>query len=515
MALLKLNVFHWHLTDDQGWRLPVAKHPELTRGQDAYTRDEIRHVVEYARAKGITVVPEIDLPGHTRALLASHPELSCRGKPLPIPDTWGVFDDVLCVGNPDTQKLVDDVLDEVAALFPGPYLHIGGDEVPTTRWDACPKCQALGLHPQTHFLAQVTAKVRSLGKRAIAWDEVLEHQPPSDLVVMAWRSVDKANEAIAKGHDVVLVPYQVLYLDRPQSPYEDGTVRTETITAFEPPASPRVLGLQAALWTEHVTTMKRAEQQLFPRLLAAAALAWGSKDADLAAAREHLTARGVASFVDPPLGLEPRRAFIDGGTVTLTARERPITYQLGCSGEWLTYERPISVTTTTELCARAGSSGTARGLVVVEPPSPAAQDARPGPPGVRYEYFEGSWTTLPDFDRLGAPVRSGASATLVPDGVREQSWALRADGLFQANQTKVYRFTLTSDDGSRLVIDGRLVVDNDGLHAPRARSGGVALEKGLHRVRVELFQRGGGYRLELTPSDLRQELEAAPPRASP
>ncbi len=506
MALLKLNVFHWHLTDDQGWRLPVAKHPELTRNQEHYSRDEIRHLVDYARARGITIVPEIDMPGHMRALLAVHPELSCRGVQLPVPTTWGIFEDVLCAGNPKTYELVDDILDETAALFPGPYIHLGGDEVPTTRWDACPKCSALGIHPQTHFLAHVTQKVRSLGRRPIAWDEVLDHQPPSDLVIMAWRSVHKIDAAIAAGHDVIIVPNQIFYLDRPQTPGVDENVRIEGIIAYEPPASPHVLGVEAALWTEHVSTRDRAERQLFPRLFAVADLAWsppGPRRSDFSAARAVLDARGVASFIDPPQGLEPRRAFIDAGTVTLTALEKPITYQLGCSGPWLRYSEPIAISQTTELCARAGNSDPARGLVVVEPPSPHV-DAKPGPPGVHFQYFEGTFTALPDFDRLGAPARSGTSATLIPDGVRETAWALRADGLFEAPTTRVYRFTLESDDGSRLTIDGRLVVDNDGLHAPLVRSGEIALEKGWHRARVEFFQKRGGYTLELSPFDLRQ-----------
>jgi hexosaminidase len=511
MALLKLNVFHWHLTDDQGWRLPIAKHPELTAGQQAYSRDDIVRVVAYAKERHITVVPEIDLPGHTRALLASHPELSCRGKPLAIPTTWGVFDDVLCAGNPDTYALVDDILEETAALFPGPYLHLGGDEVPTRRWDECPKCRALGVPDvQAYFLARAAAKVKSLGKRAIGWDEVLDHQAPGELVVMAWRNLDAGKRALAAKHDTILVPYELAYLDQPQSPYDDGAIRTEAIAAFEPPYDPHLLGVQANLWTEHVTTMKRAEAQLFPRLFAIADVAWSSAAARkanplsgrLAHGRDLLDTAGVTSFVDPPLGLEPCKAFLDGGVLELRSPSGEIRYELSPDADVTRssprYEKPLAISSTTEISARvflgAQASPIARGRIFVEPPLPALPDEPEAE--WRYALFAGNFRALPDFELL-SPLSTGTSKTLVPEGVPDYDWALRAERLMDVTQTRVHRFTVTSDDGARLYVDNRLVIDNDGLHGPRARSGEIALAHGVHRFRVEFFQRGGEYKLEL------------------
>lgn len=512
MAMLKLNVFHWHLTDDQGWRLPVKGHPELVT-PPGYSRGDIARVVAHAKSRHITVVPEIDMPGHMRALLASHPELSCRGKPLELPTAPGIYEDVLCAGNPDTYSLIDAVLEDVAAQFPGPWLHLGGDEVPTARWDECPKCRALGLNPQTHFLAHVAAKVRSLGKRPVGWDEVLDHQAPSDLVVMAWRREAK----VSPEHDTVLVPYDVMYLDRSQNPYEDALVTWEKIAAYAPPDHPRALGVEAALWTEYVPDLRRAEVALFPRLLAVADVAWSSPAARasnpfadrLGRGLDLLDSRHVSWFLGPPLGLEPRRAFIDGGSVVLGGTPGVIHYTLDGSEptrDSPRYEGPIAIDRSVEIVARSflgdRASPLARGRVFIEPPLPAvAADA--GSPGVRYSYFEARFDLLPDFDTL-VPTRSGVSSTLVPADVRAKEWALFAEGWFLAPAAGVFAFTLTSDDGSRLLVDGRTVIENDGLHVARARRGEVALAAGSHLFRIEFFQRGGGYRLELQPFTLQR-----------
>ena len=225
MAMYKLNRFHWHLTDDQGWRIEILSYPLLTQvgawregtmvGHDFssndhiryggfYTQDEIREVVDYAAARGITVVPEIDLPGHMLAALAAYPELGCSGGPYATWTRWGVSDQVLCVGRESTFRFLEAVLAEVAELFPGPYIHIGGDECPKGAWEQCPDCQAkireLGLGGDARFSAEqrlqnyVTRRIQtylaSLGKQTIGWDEILEGDPVPGAVVMSWRGTD-------------------------------------------------------------------------------------------------------------------------------------------------------------------------------------------------------------------------------------------------------------------------------------------------------------------------------------
>jgi hexosaminidase len=471
MAKWKLNVFHWHLTDDQGWRLPVAKHPELTSTGPAYTADEIRHLVAFAALRHITVVPEIDMPGHMRALLAVHPELSCRGKPLPLPTTYGVFEDVLCIGTPATYALVGDVLDTVEQLFPGPYLHLGGDEAPTARWREHAKDKGL---TQRDFLKKVLARVH---KRVIGWDEVLEQDAPKDVIVMRWRS----SEPVA-GHEFVMNPLSLTYLSEP-------SIRWEDIAAWEPP--PGALGVQAAMWTEDVHDMSELEPLLFPRLLALADVAWSQTRAPLgprlAAARAQLV--GVAYDIEAPHGLEPQRAFVDGGVLTLTRPDMfpdaEIRYSVDGGAPSLKYERPISVMKTTDFVAQLfvdGRSGhVARGRYVVEPAR-----APGGCRNARFRYFED-----------GKLVREGAVTTLVPAGVRAQNWSLSVSGSFTASATGIYRFDLTSDDGSQLFIGDALLIDNGGDHAPRLRSGEIALQKGCHPLRLEMTQHGGAYTLSL------------------
>jgi hexosaminidase len=479
MAQWKLNVFHWHLTDDQGFRLPVAKHPELTSTGPAYTAAEIHDVVAYAAARHITVVPEIDLPGHTRAVLAVHPELSCRKQPLPLPTTYGVFDDVLCIGNPDTYALVGDVIAAAEELFPGPYLHLGGDEVPPTRWRECPRCKS--LH-QSDFLARVRPLVH---KRLIGWDEVLEQGAPKDMIIMAWRDGDPATKALVAGHPVILNPMRLTYLSEPY-------IRWEQIDAIDPPAG--LLGLQAAVWTEDLHTFSELEPILFPRLLAIADVAWGPQKRPplgprLAEARRLLA---VAYDIEAPHGLDPQHAFIDAGTLTLTAPEMfsdaEIQYALDGGTPSQRYTGPISVTRTTDFTAQlvVGNrrGDIVRGRYVVAPPRPAGACAAP-----RFTYSE-----------AGKRVRTGALTTLIPRGVRDFDWELAVTGTFKASADGVYRFDLKSDDGSRLFIGDELLIDNGGDHAPRLRSGEIALSAGCHPLKLDFTQHGGAYSLSLDVS---------------
>ena len=336
MAIHKLNRFHWHLTDDQGWRIEIKKYPELTqkgsvRKETAvgywrsnqkniydktpygegmwYTQDQIREVVDYAAAKGITVIPEIDLPGHMVAALATYPELGCTGGPYDVRTGWGIAKEVLCVGKESTFEFLENVLDEVCALFPSEYIHIGGDECPKDSWKSCPACQAkiqeLGLknddkHTAEHYLqSYVTKRIEEYlagkGKKIIGWDEILEGELAPNATVMSWRGVKGGHQAVKLGHDVIMTPNKFMYLDYYQS--EDrsaeplaigGFLPIEKVYSFEPytedmseEEKAHILGVQANLWTEYIGENWHLEYMLLPRMSALSEVQWcqsGSKD---------------------------------------------------------------------------------------------------------------------------------------------------------------------------------------------------------------------------------------------
>ena len=323
MAIHKLNRFHWHLTDDQGWRIEIKKYPELTAVGSIrkatvvrkewgtydgtpyggfYTQDEIRDVVKYAADRGVTVIPEIDLPGHMLAALTAYPELGCTGGPYEVWGRWGVADDVLCPGREKTFEFLEGVLTEVMELFPSEYIHIGGDECPKVRWEKCPRCQAkirqLGLkddgeHTAEHYLqSYVTDRIGKFlaqhGRRIIGWDEILEGRAPSDAVVMSWRGSEGGIAAAKLGHDVIMTPNSHFYFDYYQSLDTDaepfgigGYIPMEQVYSYDP-AFPEltpeqqkhILGVQANLWTEYVLSDEHLEYMLLPRLAALSEVQW-------------------------------------------------------------------------------------------------------------------------------------------------------------------------------------------------------------------------------------------------
>jgi hexosaminidase len=318
LAMHKVNTFHWHLTEDQGWRIDIRRFPKLaeiaawrdgtwkhrTDGEEDprryggyYTQDEIREVVEYARDRFITVVPEIEMPGHSQAALAAYPELSCTGGPHEVWTKWGISKEVYCAGNDETFEFLEGVLEEVIDLFPSEYIHIGGDECPKDRWKECPKCQARiakeGLADehelQSWFIRRIERFVNSRGRRIIGWDEILEGGLAPKAAVMSWRGTAGGIEAARSGHWVVMTPNGQTYFNYKQTrdlkgPGHDTYLPLQKVYAFEPteglsPAEAGyVLGAQACLWTEYVPTPEDAEYLLFPRLCAIAEVEWSPSD---------------------------------------------------------------------------------------------------------------------------------------------------------------------------------------------------------------------------------------------
>ena len=326
MAIHKFNTFHWHLTEDQGWRIEIKKYPKLTevgsvrketlvghygsKSYDGtpsggfYTQDDIKEIVAYAADRFITVVPEIEMPGHALAALAAYPELGCTGGPYEVGTTWGVFDDVYCAGKEETYAFLQDVLSEVIPLFPGEYFHIGGDECPKTRWQKCPLCKQKmkdeGLRTehelQSYFVQRMEKYLNENGKKLIGWDEILEGGLAPNAAVMSWRGEQGGITAAKERHFVVMTPGEYCYLDHYQADPKNeplaigGFLPLKKVYSYEPvpvslteEESKFVLGAQGNVWTEYMKTPEQVEYMVYPRAAALAEVIWspkGTKDFD-------------------------------------------------------------------------------------------------------------------------------------------------------------------------------------------------------------------------------------------
>jgi hexosaminidase len=375
LAQYKMNVYHWHLTEDHGWRIEIKQYPRLTsvaawraqtvvsnydrslEGMDGtpyggfYTQDEIRDIVRYAEARHVTVIPEIELPGHTLAVLAAYPELACGDNPGPfkVAETWGIYEDVFCAGKEETFTFLENVLTEVMELFPSPYIHIGGDECPKARWKACPYCQRRirdnrlkdEFELQSYFVKRIARFVEAKGRRIIGWDEILEGGLAPGATVMNWRDISEGVKAAQQGHDVIMAPNGHLYFDylqgeRPQEPLAIGWGfnPTEHVYAYEPtppeltPAQRKhIIGVEAPLWTEHMDTHRKVEYMLLPRLMALAEIGWtpaARKDLrDFTQERlplhlARLDSTDTVYRVPEPIGI--RNETLQGGDFTFTLR---------------------------------------------------------------------------------------------------------------------------------------------------------------------------------------------------
>ena len=328
LALHKINTFHWHLTDDQGWRIEIKRYPELTqtgamRKQTLvgryrtskeydgtpyggyFTQDEIRDVVKYATERYITVIPEIEMPGHAVAALATYPKLGCTGGPYEVRTTWGISEDVFCAGSEETFEFIENVLTEVLELFPSEYIHIGGDECPKVRWKACPKCQrriseeglANETELQSYFMKRIERWLNGHGRKIIGWDEILQGGITRSATIMSWRGTKGGIAAAALGNRVIMSPNTYCYIDYYQTegreaagePLANGrrSVTMEKLYSFEPleglteEQGGFIAGVQVNLWTEYIKTFDHAQRMLLPRLAALSEVGWSDRTRDL------------------------------------------------------------------------------------------------------------------------------------------------------------------------------------------------------------------------------------------
>ena len=322
LAMYKMNTFHWHLTEDQGWRIEIKKYPKLTevgawrkgsmvghyneqkfddkRYGGFYTQEEIKEIVAYAKQRHITIVPEIEMPGHSQAALAAYPEYSCTGGPFEVAKQWGVLEDVYCPKE-ETFEFLENILTEVLALFPSQYIHIGGDECPKTRWKNCSHCQTLMLKEglkdehelQSYFIQRIEKFVNKKGRKIIGWDEILEGGLAPNAAVMSWRGTEGGIAAAKQKHFVVMTPGSHCYFDHYQGEPKNeplaigGYTTVEKVYSFNP--TPKelneeeakyILGAQANVWTEYMEDTKKVEYMVFPRIMALSEVLWGTSNPD-------------------------------------------------------------------------------------------------------------------------------------------------------------------------------------------------------------------------------------------
>ncbi len=451
LAMFKINTFHWHLTEDQAWRIEIKKYPKLTEigakrvegdgstyGTFFYTQEQVKEIVAYAKERFIEVIPEIELPGHGVAVLAAYPEFSCTGKPIEVRNIWGVANDVYCAGNDSVFQFLTDVIEEVIPLFESEYFHIGGDECPKIRWEKCPKCQArikeLGLKSdkehtaeerlQSYFVQRMEKVLLKHNKKMIGWDEILEGGLAPSAAVMSWRGEDGGIAAANMGHDVIMTPGAWLYVDKYQGDSKNlpvtigGLLTLSKVYGYEPvPAKiaedkkHHILGAQANMWNEYNYTTSDMDYDIYPRLIALAEVTWSQparkKYADFERRinnqRVRLDMHGIGYYIPLP---EQKNApscdfvaFTDAATLEFKSTE-PVKFVYTTDGSEPTlsstvYDKPLTFKENTTLKIRSvlisDKMSEVRTITIEkQTPAPAVQKQAGEKSGLKAEYFKGA-----------------------------------------------------------------------------------------------------------------------------
>lgn len=582
LAQYKLNTFHWHLTEDQGWRIEIKKYPKLTevggyRAQTLvgnyhdrfpqlfdgmpyggfYTQEEVKEVVAYAQSRFINVIPEIEMPGHSMAALAAYPELACGDNPGPFKaaEKWGVFEDVYCAGKEQTFTFLEDVLTEVMALFPGKYIHIGGDESPKARWKVCKYCQKRirdnklkdEHHLQSYFIQRMEKFLNSKGRQIIGWDEILEGGLAPNATVMSWRNADGGIMAAKQNHDAIMTTSNFLYFDHAQGKSNQeplsigGNTSLAEVYSYNPTPlnltlaqQNRIIGVQANVWTEYMTNTAKVEYMILPRIYALSEIAWtplNRKDwtnfSNIRVA-EHLGRLDQTQTlyrVPTAIGAKDTTLLGESFTFELKApvKGAKIYYTLdGYTPDATTnlYSSPFTVPVNlngqrilkTRVITPSGKQSPVSTTILSNPtPLPAVINAS-NLPGVIAYFIPGDFGFTKEPDTLKATEKSVVTNfSLAKFRTKARTYGLHFEGFIQVLEDGVYTFTTTSDDGSALWIDNQLVVDNDDKHASFTLSGGVKLLKGFHKLQVRYFQAGGGSEfrvLMMGPNGVRSEIPA-------
>src|SRR5215469_3019010 len=557
LAQYKINTFHWHLTDDQGWRIEIKKYPRLTeigsrpsqfmKGSDLesylsdeppyggyYTQDQIKDIVAYAKARFITIIPEIEMPGHSQAAIAAYPELACSFTQPGADGASELLGHIFCP-KPETFTFLENVLSEVISLFPGPYIHIGGDEVPRDEWRQSTEAQAIikreGLKSedelQSFFVKHIEKFLNSKGRRMIGWDEILEGGLAPNATVMSWRGQNGGIQAAQQKHDVIMSPTDFCYLDYNQGdpkrepPSIGGYLPLAKVFSYDPvpkeltPEEQKlILGVQGNIWSEYISTPEHLEYMLFPRLLALAEVAWspleGKSYGDfrrrLPYQLDRLERQGVNYRIPEPDGLNDfYTATQDHATVEL----RPVTpgsriyYTLDGSlpnDHSRRYQSPFEIPmaendkTVLDLVVvtPGGRRSIAYGATFLRRPYVDAVSNNVSQPGLTYTVFDGNFVSARDLEEGVQTTRGTTSSLDLQQFGHEQKYGLEFDGYVRVPSDGFYEFSVESDDGAILQIDDEVVVDNDGSHGPRSASGHIPLRQGFHKLQLRYFQAEGG-----------------------
>ena len=558
MAAYKLNNFHWHLTDDQGWRIEIKKYPRLTsigsrRAQTLiggyydrtpqqfdntpygsyYTQDEIRDVVKYAADRYINIVPEIEMPGHSLAALAAYPELGCDStKIYKVAETWGVFTDVYCPSE-KTFAFLEDVLTEVIDLFPSKYIHIGGDEVPKDAWKQSAFCQALikklnlkdENELQSYFTQRIEKFVNSKGRSIIGWDEILEGGLSPHATVMSWRGEEGGIAAAQQNHDVVMTPInQGMYISTPEEKLKDHAGQYVTLqktysynptpAALTPEQQKYIIGVQACMWAENLNSELKAEHLLLPRMLAMAEVGWtqlANKNyddfADIRLPR-HLAMfdkAGLEYYVPGAIGTKDTIMFGDHLNVNLkpSVTGAKVYYTIdGTTPDKISieYTTPITYNIPVDqyrelkaivITPSGNRSQVTRAIAYNTAPLKAVVYNGSGM-GLKYKLFKGNFNNIAELDNA-VVIDSGIVQDLDVSVFKQKSpqFGVIYTGFFRVSADGDYGFSTQSANGSVLLIDDQIVVDNDGKHRLYEQGGVVPLQKGFHKLTLKYFNTAG------------------------
>lgn len=583
LAMYKMNTFHWHLTDDQGWRIEIKKYPKLTeiggmRAQTLignyhdrfpqqfdgtphggfYTQDEAREIVRYAASKYINVIPEIDMPGHMLAAIAAYPGLSCNPKKTyKTAETWGVFNDVLCPSE-YTIGFMQDVLSEIIDIFPSKYIHIGGDEVPKSAWKNSKYCQQLikkfrlkneqGL--QSWFIHRMEKFINEKGRVMIGWDEILQGGLAPNAVVMSWRGETGGLAAARQNHKVIMAPQtEGLYLNHSEArsdkePLSIGgyapitkAYRYDPVAKLNADQQKWVKGIQANLWTEYIGTEEKLQYMILPRLLAAAESGWTLPNRKnftdftqnrLPVQLSRLEKQRWNFRVPEPIGINDTTIFAASQKITLKVPvlggkiyytvdgyaprntdilyKNPFVVQVP-KGQ----QRIIQAVTFTQ----QGKQSVLVKMVINNNGPLPGKDTIIANTGLRYKAFKGEFFSTTEIsDTLATDSGIAKSWSLAPLRRKMKNFGISYEGYLFADTTGIYTFSLASDDGSVLYIDGIKVLDNDGRHSYFQTGSSVPLMKGYHKIKLQYFdsrnvgrfnfylQKPGGVKTDVPPDIL-------------
>ena len=556
IALHKMNVFHWHLIDDGGWRLEIKKYPKLTSvgawrnastfkwqfskirfGDDIpkgekkyggfYTQDQVKEIVAYAAKRHIIVVPEIEMPGHVLPAIAAYPELACKfPKGVKVRDPWKAYkQNNYCAANPKVYQFNKDVLDETMKLFPSKYIHIGGDEVRKVFWDACTKCRALrkkeGMRNseelQSYFIKKIDKYITSKGRIMVGWDEILEGGLAENAVVMSWRGEAGGVKAALAGHDVIMTPGAPCYFD-----HSYGSNSTQRVYSYNPIArklrgtknAKHVLGSQGNVWTEWMNDSRRVEYMILPRMSALAETLWTpnaeknfedfTKRMDVFLTR--LDYMDIKYRVPEPVAKMSAYLFTKSAKVEFIKPTQPgrvIRYTTDGSepdSRSPIYDKPIEVNKNCVVKAalfvkgRENKSGDVS--VYCEKFQPFSFKDTQLKSGVVARVFTGRFRTVEEMFKR-KPRSEFETTKIGIAGVRRRTnFGMIFTGYVRIDTPGIYTFTTGSDDGSKLFLAKSCVVDNDGAHGHVFQSGKVYLEKGYYPVLIGYHQGGGAMSLE-------------------